>query len=125
MITIVNWYDFALLVGPFILWIVVVIGYDEDSDSNILPICLFVVGGLCFLGSMFWSIIANKGSLFNMIVAVFAKLFVVMIVWLIVLFIFRVRTTKKQNMITDNLTQETLPHTNKRLRMPSIEEIRQ
>jgi hypothetical protein len=95
MITIVNWYDFALLVVPFILWIIAAISYDKNSDSNLLSICLFIIGGLCFLGSMVWSVIANKRSVFNMIVSIFAKLFVVMIVWLLVLFIIRPKTTQR------------------------------
>jgi uncharacterized Tic20 family protein len=99
MITIVNWYDFALLVGPFILWIIAAISYDKNSESNIFSICLFILGGLSFLGSMIWSIIANKGSVFNMIVSVFAKLFVVMIVWLLVLYIIRPKTTQRTESI--------------------------
>jgi hypothetical protein len=95
MITIVNWYDFALLVSPFILWLIAVASYDKNADSNALSVVLFIVGGLCFIGSMVWSIIANRGNVFNMIVSVFAKLFVVMIVWLIILYFFRGKTTKK------------------------------
>jgi hypothetical protein len=96
MIAIVNWYDFTLLIAPFILWIIAACCYNDNSDSNILSIVLFVIGLLCFIGSMIWSIIANKGSLFNMIVSIFAKLFVIMIVWLIVLyFIFRHKKTEK------------------------------
>jgi hypothetical protein len=104
MITSVNWYDFALLVSPFILWIIAVISYDKNSESNLLSICLFIIGGLCFLGSMVWSIIANKGSVFNMIVAVFAKLFVIMIVWLLILYIIRPKTTQKTESLGNGKT---------------------
>jgi hypothetical protein len=96
MITIVNWYDFTLLFSPFILWLIAIGWYsNKNADSGVLPIVLFIVGGLCFTGSMVWSIIANKGSVFNMIVSIFAKLFVVMIIWVIILYFFRGKKTKK------------------------------
>ena len=109
MITIVNWYDFTLLIAPFILWIIAAIYYNKNPVSNTPAIVLFVAGGICFVSSMIWSIIANKGNVFNMIVSVFAKLFVVILVWLIVLYFFRgKKTTKTENIgghsYTRNLT---------------------
>jgi hypothetical protein len=95
MITIVNWYDFTLLIAPFILWIIAALCMDEKAESNWLSVVLFVLGGLCFLGSMAWSVIANRGNVLNMIISIFAKLFVILIVWIIALYFLRGKKTQK------------------------------
>ncbi len=62
MITIVNWYDFILLVLPFLL---IIISLFIAKTHNAIFITLLVIACLSFISSMAWSIFANKDSVFN------------------------------------------------------------
>lgn len=84
MTTIVNWYDFALLAGSlFIPIITFIIG---GKDENIM-IGGIIIGGLCLLGSLVWSVIANKDNYFHAFLSAFAKIFIVSIMILIAIFL--------------------------------------
>lgn len=98
MTTIANWYDFSLLCASFVIPCLCVFlgGQDSDGFSN-LAIGGFVVGGLCFLGSIAYSIKENRDNYFHALLSIMAKLFIVGIV-LILLFLsfFGGRKTKKK-----------------------------
>jgi phosphatidylglycerophosphate synthase len=97
MITIVNWYDFALLIAPFFLCIIAAFCME---NHKVVAIMLFIISGLSFLGSLVWSVIANKGNVFNMITSVFAKLFICYIAFIAVLLIVLGFFTKNNNEIS-------------------------
>ena len=86
MIVIANWYDFTLLVLPFISLVLALVMSNNKNPA--VPIVILVFGGLCLCGSFLYSFIANKGNAFNIIVSIFAKLFVLLIVFLSILYFF-------------------------------------
>lgn len=98
MIVIANWYDFTLLVFPFISLFLAFITANNENPA--VPIVILIIGGLCFCGSIVYSFIANKGNAFNIIVSIFAKLFVLLIVVLSLLYIFRGKN-KENSMYQD------------------------
>lgn len=101
MTTIVNWYDFALLVGSFSFPIIAFF-INEDKENNNVIIGGIVIGGLCFLGSLVWSVIANKDNYFHAFVSVFAKIFIVSaMIIIIILLMANVRKTQKRVRYSD------------------------
>ncbi len=87
MVVIANWYDFALLVSPLVLFIIA--GIFAMFDKNTAALVFFIIGLLSFCGSMVYSIIANKGNFFNMIISIFAKVFVLLISIIVLEYVFR------------------------------------
>lgn len=87
MVAIANWYDFALLVFPYIAIILALIMWY--NDNSFITILMLVLGGLSFCGSIAYSIWANQGNTINILISIFAKVFVMLIIILSVLYIFR------------------------------------
>ncbi len=99
MTTIVNWYDFALLAGSFSIPVIAFIMDKEDKNIMIGGI---IIGGLCLLGSLVWSVVANKDNYFHAFLSVFAKIFIVSAMILIaILLIANVRNTHKRVRYSD------------------------
>ena len=99
MTTIVNWYDFALLAGSFSI---PVIAFIIDREDEKIMTGSIIIGGLCLLGSLVWSVIANKDNYFHAFLSVFAKIFIVSAMILIaILLISNVRNTHKRVRYSD------------------------
>lgn len=99
MTTIVNWYDFALLAGSFSIPVIALILDKEDKNIMIGGI---IIGGICLLGSLVWSVIANKDNYFHAFLSVFAKIFIVSaMILIVILLIANVRKTHKRVTYSD------------------------
>ena len=72
-----RWDKTLLLIAPICLFVSWFWGFDHVP--NTIQTVLFVVAGACFAGTLLFSIIHNGGSIFNILLSVFAKIF---IIWL-------------------------------------------
>lgn len=98
MTTIANWYDFSLLCASFVIpCLSVFFGGQENGEFSNWAVGGFLVGGLCFLGSIIYSIKENRDNYFHAFLSIMAKLFIVGVI-LILLFLvfFSGRRTKKR-----------------------------
>ena len=104
MVVIAYWLDFTLLILPFISIFLACLFLIFNVENTLVPLIILILGGLCLCGSIVYSIIANKGNVFNMIVSIFAKIFVLIIIPLSLLYIFRARD--KKNSIYDEFKHD-------------------
>jgi len=103
MTVIANWYDFTLLVFPFISLIAIFIGFLVGAQPAFF-IVVSIIGSLCLIGSLVYSVVSNSGNIFNIIISIFAKIFVLLILGFSVLFIFRGK--KKDNSFYDDMKHD-------------------
>jgi len=76
IVPVAGWFDLILMFLAVILIPVGAVGVANSKDYFVLAL---VVGILCFLGSIAFSIVKNKGNPFNIIVSIFAKLFLALV----------------------------------------------
>ena len=58
----------------FLIVICLLIGGLIENSANNVAILLYVVAGVCFLFSAYYSITKNKGNTFGIIITIFAKI---------------------------------------------------
>jgi uncharacterized protein len=94
IVPVAGWFDIILM---FLAVILIPVGAVAVANSKDYFVLALVVGSLCFLGSIAFSIVKNKGNPFNIIVSIFAKLFLVFISLIIITLIkFAIKANRSQ-----------------------------
>lgn len=105
MVAIAGWIDLALLTVPLIGFVVVLIfGSSEklaEEDAQTILIICAVVSSIALIGSFILSITANRGNIFNIIISILAKMFVILIIVLLIFVIFVGSGAKKDGRFKD------------------------
>ena len=81
-----------IILSPILLFVAWCIGFDHELTP--LQIILLILSGLILIGSILFSIFANLGNVFHIIILVLAKLFIFvatnfLLLLLIAIFIFK------------------------------------
>jgi len=105
MVAIAGWKDLALLSVPLIGFVFVMIfGSSKDlaeEDKQTILIIYAVLSCIALIWSFALSITANRGNIFNMIISIMAKMFVILIIILLIFIIFGGSGAKKDGRFKD------------------------
>jgi preprotein translocase subunit SecG len=80
-----GWDKALLLVSPACLFASWFWGFDHEPND--IQAVLFIVAGACFVGTVIFSIAFNKGNFVNILLSIFAKVFIVFLTLLILLLV--------------------------------------
>ena len=76
MVLTANWWDMAmLLASPIALFIAWCWGFDHPLNN--VQMVFVVIAGLCLVGTVIMSIVHNADSFINIVLSIFAKLFII------------------------------------------------
>jgi hypothetical protein len=86
MILTANGWDKALLlITPACIFIAWFWGFDHEPNG--IQTVLFIVAGACFIGTVIFSILFNKGNIAGILLSIFAKIFIVWLTLFIILLV--------------------------------------
>lgn len=105
MVAIAGWKDLVLLTVPLIGFVFVMLfGSSKElseEDKQLILISYAVVSSIALIWSFILSITANKGNVFNIIISILAKMFVILIIILLIFVIFGGSGSKKDGRFKD------------------------
>jgi hypothetical protein len=78
-----GWDKALLLITPACVFVSWFWGFDHEPNS--IQTVLFIVAGVCFAGTLIFSIMFNKGNIAGILLSIFAKIF---IIWLTIFVLF-------------------------------------
>lgn len=99
IVAISGWFDLFLVLTPVLAFIVVLLSLKDNNKEYNNQIFTYygVVSGIAILWTFINSVIANTGNVFNIIVSFFSKFFVMLISVLLILMVFSISNSKKDD----------------------------